>query len=65
MLVLSRKPGESVRTSNGLVVQVLRIEAGRVKLGFTAPEDVVILRDEIRPKKRSPAESPSPAALEK
>lgn len=48
MLVLSRKNGESVCISHGIQVKVLAIRGGTVKLGFDAPADVVIRREEIQ-----------------
>jgi carbon storage regulator len=56
MLVLSRKPGEKVVTSNGIAVTVADIKGNRVRLAFEAPDDVRILRAELanRPKQRPP-----------
>jgi carbon storage regulator len=48
MLVLSRKNGECVRIGKAIEVKVLEISGGRVKLGFSAPPNVPIQRDEIR-----------------
>jgi carbon storage regulator len=48
MLVLSRKNGECVQIGPGIEVKVLEISGGKVKLGFTAPSDVNIQRNEIR-----------------
>ena len=47
MLVLSRKTGERVWIGGSVRVEVLEIGGGRVKLGFSAPPDVDILREEI------------------
>ncbi|MEQ8667941.1 MAG: carbon storage regulator [Pirellulales bacterium] len=47
MLVLSRKPGEEVRIGNNISVSVVEIRANRVKLAFTAPGEVAILRGEL------------------
>ncbi len=46
MLVLSRKPFETIVLSNGAVFKVLGIERGRVRIGVAAPEGVRILRGE-------------------
>jgi carbon storage regulator CsrA len=48
MLVLSRKSGECVRVGKFIEVKVLELSAGRVKLGFTAPANMDIQRNEIR-----------------
>ena len=47
MLVIHRKELESVVTSYGLTVKVLAIKRGKVKLGFTAPPEVEIWREEL------------------
>ena len=47
MLVLSRKSGERVLVAEDIEVVVLAIEGKRVKLGFTAPRYVPIIRAEI------------------
>ena len=57
MLVLSRKPGESVVIGNGITVTVVAVEGGRVRLGFDAPSEVPIHRTEVhqRIEDRQPA----------
>ncbi len=47
MLVLSRKRGEGIVIGNGVTVTVLGVEGNRVRLGFVAPADVPIQREEI------------------
>ena len=47
MLVLSRKSGEDVRIGNNIAVAVVEIKGNRVKLAFTAPNEVAILRGEL------------------
>ncbi len=46
MLVLTRKPQETIVLSSGTVFKVLGIERGRVRVGIAAPEGVRILRGE-------------------
>ncbi|MCE5267720.1 MAG: carbon storage regulator [Planctomycetaceae bacterium] len=48
MLVLSRRTDESVWIGRSIQVKVLEIQNGRVKLGFAAPPDVPVQREEIR-----------------
>lgn len=48
MLVLSRKEDESVILGENIKVKVISIERGYVKLGFEAPSDCLILRDELK-----------------
>ena len=47
MLVLSRKQGERVMIGSNIEVVVLRTEGDRVRLGFIAPRQVPIYREEI------------------
>ena len=47
MLVLSRKAGEDVVIGDNIRLTVLAIRGGQVRLGFTAPPDVPIWRDEL------------------
>jgi carbon storage regulator len=47
MLVLTRKPGQSIMIGDGVEVQVLSIAGEKVRLGITAPRDVSIFRDEV------------------
>lgn len=47
MLVLSRKPDEEIVISNNITIKVLEIRGRRVRLGITAPDDILILREEL------------------
>lgn len=47
MLVLARKTGESLMIDDMTEVRVLEIRGGRVRLGITAPLNVVIHRMEL------------------
>lgn len=47
MLVLSRKLNESLTLDGGIVVTVCRIEAGKVRIGITAPRHIGVLRTEL------------------
>lgn len=48
MLVLSRKSGECITIGGSIEVKVIDICGGRVRLGFSAPGDVNIRRQELR-----------------
>ena len=48
MLVLSRKIGEAVMVGDNVRVSVQKIRDGKVSLGFEAPTDVAIDREEVR-----------------
>lgn len=47
MLILSRQKQESITIAGNIVMTVLEIQGNKVKLGFSAPPDVKILRTEI------------------
>jgi carbon storage regulator len=47
MLVLTRKPGQSIMIGDGVEVQVLSVAGEKVRLGINAPRDVSIFRDEV------------------
>jgi carbon storage regulator CsrA len=49
MLVLSRKNGETVCINQKIEVKVLSISGNTVKLGFSAPPQVNIRRQELAP----------------
>lgn len=50
MLVLSRKPGERIVIGPNVVLTVLSVHGDRVKLGFEAPVEVPIYREEVLPR---------------
>ena len=47
MLILGRKPGDSILIGDGIRVVVLACDRKGVRLGIEAPSDVTILRAEI------------------
>jgi carbon storage regulator len=47
MLVLSRKKDESVRIGSDIVITIIEIRGDKVRLGFAAPKDVSIHRQEV------------------
>ena len=47
MLVLTRRPGETIRIGQNIVITVLKLAPGQVRIGIEAPPDVVIHREEI------------------
>lgn len=49
MLILQRKPGESLLIGDEIEVTVVSVEAGgRVRLAIRAPRSMTILRNELR-----------------
>lgn len=53
MLVLSRKVGETILIGDNIAVTVVQVGPGSVRLGVVAPQEVVIVREEIREQVRS------------
>jgi carbon storage regulator len=47
MLILSRKPGESIVIDGKITVTVIRLEGDIVKLGIAAPREVPVHRQEV------------------
>jgi carbon storage regulator len=47
MLILSRKPGESIVIDGRIVVKVVRLEGDSVKIGIEAPREVPVHRQEV------------------
>jgi carbon storage regulator len=47
MLILSRKPGESIVIDGRIQVKIVRVEGETVKIGIEAPSDVPVHRREV------------------
>jgi carbon storage regulator len=47
MLILSRKPGESIVIDGRIHVKIVRLEGDVVKVGIEAPADVPVHRYEV------------------
>lgn len=61
MLILTRKIGEMIRIGDEVTVRVLAVRGGQVSLGFTAPDDVRIFREEVLRDERPAADGAAPA----
>lgn len=48
MLVIRRRPGESIWIGDAVEVEVIDAGPGRVKLGIRAPREIPVVRNEIR-----------------
>jgi carbon storage regulator len=64
MLVLTRKPGQSIMIGDGVEIQVLTVGGGKVRLGITAPRDVGIFRNEVFERVDSEREGEDPQTEE-
>jgi carbon storage regulator len=47
MLILSRKPGESIVIDGRICVKVVRVEGDTVKIGIEASSDIPVHRQEV------------------
>jgi carbon storage regulator len=47
MLVLTRNVGQSIKINDNIEVTVLGVKGNQVRIGITAPKDVVVHREEI------------------
>lgn len=53
MLVLSRKVGEKILIGDNISVTVVRVAQGTVRIGVEAPDDLAIVREEIKDQQRT------------
>ena len=51
MLVLTRKPGESIKIGDEIIVTVHRINRDTIRLAIEAPRHVSVDRGEVRERK--------------
>ena len=47
MLVVTRKPDESITIADNIEITVLEIAKDRVRIGINAPKDIKIVRSEL------------------
>lgn len=50
MLVLSRNIQQAIQIGDDICIRVLSVNRNQIRLGISAPEDVLILREEIIPR---------------
>ena len=48
MLILTRKPGETIVIGGNIRVKVIETKGGQVRIGVSAPRDVTVNREEIQ-----------------
>ena len=59
MLILTRRPRQTVKIGKDVVVTVLEIRGTQVRIGVDAPRTTTVLRQEIAPGARTP-QRPAP-----
>lgn len=47
MLVLSRKESQRIRLGESIVLTIVKIGGDKVRVGIEAPDDILVLRDEL------------------
>jgi carbon storage regulator len=47
MLIITRKPGESLQIGDNITITVTKISRGQVGLAIDAPRDIKVLREEL------------------
>lgn len=52
MLILTRRVGEAVRIGDDIKISVLNVRKNQVRIGFEAPGDRPVFREEIWEKKQ-------------
>lgn len=62
MLVLSRKVGERLVIGGNITVVISRVAGNRVTIGIEAPDDVRIVRGELKPEREALAGAGSSVA---
>lgn len=61
MLILTRRPGESIQVGDDIEISILEIRGNQVRLGINAPPDVLVLRSELLDTARTPTLTQDPA----
>jgi carbon storage regulator len=51
MLVLSRREKQRIKLGDSIIVTVVRVTGDKVRLGIEAPPEVLVLRDELEPRR--------------
>ena len=49
MLVLSRKKNQSIVIDGNISIEILQIKGNTIRLGISAPDNVRVLRGELKP----------------
>lgn len=52
MLILTRRPQETIRVGEGITITILSVEGSKVRIGITAPRNVAVDREEVYERKQ-------------
>ena len=58
MLILTRRPGESIQVGEEIEISIIEIRGNQVRLGISAPPEVLVLRSELVEGSRTPDPAP-------
>ena len=47
MLVLGRKPGETIKIGDDITIHILKFQNNQIRVGIDAPSDISVHREEI------------------
>jgi carbon storage regulator len=47
MLVVGRKPGQSIVINENIIIKVIKSDEGQLRLAIEAPRDISIIRGEL------------------
>jgi carbon storage regulator len=47
MLILSRKPDESIVIDDRITIKILEVRGNQIRLGIEAPKEISIMREEL------------------
>lgn len=47
MLILTRRPGESIHVGDNIKITVLSVKGKQIKIGLDVPEDTPVYREEL------------------
>ena len=55
MLILTRRPQESIRVGDEVTITVLAVEGAKVRIGISAPRHISVDREEVHERKQRDA----------
>jgi carbon storage regulator len=47
MLILTRRPGESLHLGDNIKITILGVQGKQIKIGLDVPEDIPVYREEV------------------
>lgn len=64
MLILMRRPGESIHIGPNIIITLVSMERNRARIGIEAPREITVDREEVAEKKKNGIEPPEKPAGE-